>query len=257
MQKLNKQWRIRQCVRSNGGGDEDRGRERDRCNEAIVTSGEVEFATLFASNLQWKVSRILWMVTVLVLRDYMRKLDWNCVQGRGYCDYHRIHLENYPSISRFSHFALSNRAPSWGIGMSTLPPPPVLKWDPKILLLSSTVEPPRITLSSDPFSCKIIKQDFVNGHGTRASGLYEEIGLELCAGSWCGYCDYHRIHLENYPSISRFSKFALSNRAPSWGIGMSTLLPPLYSNEILRFFSWARQWNHQGLRFLRILSAVK
>ena len=84
------------------GGDEERGRERDRYNEAIVTSGEVEFATLFASNLQWEVSRILCMVTVLVLRHYMRILDWDCVQGRGYCDCHRIHLESYPSISRLS-----------------------------------------------------------------------------------------------------------------------------------------------------------
>ena len=57
-------------VRGHDGGDEDRGRERDRYNEAIVTSGKVEFATLFASNLQWEVSRIWCMVTVLVLRNY-------------------------------------------------------------------------------------------------------------------------------------------------------------------------------------------
>ena len=89
-------------VRSNGGGDEDRGRERDRYNEAIVISGEVEFATLFASNLPWKVNRIWCMVMVLVLRHYMRILDWDCVQGHVYCDCHRIHLESCPSISRLS-----------------------------------------------------------------------------------------------------------------------------------------------------------
>ena len=47
---------TRQSVRSNGGGDEDRGRERDRYNEEIETSSEVEFATLFTRNSHSEVS---------------------------------------------------------------------------------------------------------------------------------------------------------------------------------------------------------